>query len=111
MKEYKIKSINDEAGNEIYLLEPIVAEDKPHYIQFDSLDEAHQGKLSLGLGKIADPLKSPELYRVLGHLYEEKKVYKFLVKDVQPDESEDINSCCFSGCTGCPTYAKKMGLE
>ncbi len=111
MKEYKIITINEDSEVKTYLLEPIAPGEKPHYIHFDSLDEAHQGKLSLGLGKVSDPTRSPEFYRVLGHQHNGAKVYKFLIKDIQPDQSDEINSCCFSGCAGCPTYAKKMGLD
>jgi len=110
MKEYKIKIINDELGDEIYLLEPLVPGEKPHYIQFESHDEAHKHKLSLGLGTLADPHKNPSLYRVLGHELEGIKVYKLLLQTPLQEESDALDSCCFSGCSGCPIYAEKMGI-
>jgi len=110
MKEYKIKSIQDKSDRPLYFLYPLVPGDKPHFIEFDSEDEAHQAKLSLGLGSTPDPIKSPSSYRVLNRTFEDKPIYKMLENLAQREE-EDINSCCYSGCTGCPIYAEKMNSK
>ena len=109
MKEYKLKVIQVH-GQDQYLLEPLVPGDKPHYILFESREEAHQGKLSLGLGTTADPIKSPQQYRVLNNRVDDLPLYKFIEGSMAPDQNHEYDEgCCYSGCAGCPTYAKKMG--
>jgi hypothetical protein len=114
MKEYKLKPISLKPSGETYLLEPLYPGEKPHYIQFDTLEEAHKAKLALGLGTLRDPLKSPDQYQVLTQEIEGIKIYKIIPSqnlNEQNDHFDAIDSCCFSGCTGCPIYAKKMFEE
>ncbi len=112
MKEYKMKIIQGDGGNWLYLLEPILAGDKPHYIVFETKDDAHQGKLSLGLGTTPDPIKSPTSYQILSDKINDIPLYRFIAGSMTPENQDEYDDgCCFSGCAGCPTYAKKMGLN
>lgn len=113
MKEYRLLEIS-ENDTEIslrnhFLLIPLMKAD--HAIAFTSKSEAHQAKLSLGLGKIPCPQKTPENYRVTNTLYQSLKVYIMLQDSIVEAQEDDLDGCCFSGCSGCPTYERAMKKE
>tara|TARA_Y100000296_G_C5083722_1_gene211288 strand:- start:56 stop:406 length:351 start_codon:yes stop_codon:yes gene_type:complete len=112
MKEYRLLEIS-ENDSELslrnhYLLIPLMKAD--HAIAFTSKSEAHQAKLSLGLGKIPCPDKAPQNYRVTNSKYQNLTVY-FMIQETTLEEDDDLDGCCFSGCSGCPTYERAMKNE
>jgi len=98
MSEYKLIELHDK---ENCLLQALTS--GKYYIFCNDKQEAHTFKLSLMLETLANPIEAPELY----DLYEVKgyqNVHRPKSLAFADDEAEDINSCCQSGCPGCPYY-------
>ncbi len=79
------------------------AKDVEFSIICENSELAHKLYLSLLLETTPNPSQAGELYFFVK---EENNVKYYLPKDILfPDEvSSDIDSCCQSGCSGCPHF-------
>jgi len=101
MKEYK--PLFD--GDIVYLI-PLGEVPPSHVILVDNQVEAHNLKLSLGLGKKPSPNTDTTGYELLAQKYGDAPVYKVLANSPamaapKPQEDWKDPGCCESGCKGC----------
>lgn len=66
-------------------------------------DQAHKLYLSLLLETTPTPIQASEMYF---YVKEVNSIKYYLPKDIlfPEDEASDIDSCCQSGCKGCPHF-------
>ncbi len=104
MSEYKILPYEDKGKYQI-LSSGITSSE--FSIICDSKEQAHKLYLSLLLETTPNPIKASELYFfVKKEMKNDKYVNFYIPKDLllEDDPIDDMNSCCQSGCKGCPHF-------
>ena len=79
------------------------AKDGDFAIICENSDDAHKLYLSLLLETTPHPHQASELYF---YVKEEEGIKYYLPKDIlfPEEDNSDIDSCCQSGCSGCPHF-------
>ncbi|EQC45485.1 hypothetical protein [Bacteriovorax sp. Seq25_V] len=98
MTEYKLIDLHDK---ENCLL--LSVSGGKYYLFCDNQNEAHSYKLGLMLETLPSPAEAPELYESV-ELSGYENVLKPKSLAFNSHEEDDFDSCCQSGCAGCPHY-------